>query len=421
MTIQWFPLIALLVVNFGLDLWLFRKFRRDKKLPRLKSGAHAVLSLVLLAMMVVAISIPRRTCDNSTFVAVMWMLYLYYAFYVPRYLAAVVWMPTHLKKSGERTRKIGGIAATTLGVLVFVYMLVGLFVVPYHVNVERVELEFENLPEEFDGYRIVQFSDTHLGTYNGGKTEFIQEWVDSINALKPDMICFTGDLVSRRTDEALPYKKILSTLHAPDGVVSVLGNHDEGHYFDWSSEQERLADCKALIDLQKAMGWKLLINDNIILKRDSSEIAVVGTKCFYGWPFPRWGNLDTAYVDYDTSNRFVVMLQHSPDEWKLDRAYQKRVTMLRLCDKVDLMLAGHTHAMQCMATLFGHKFSPACFNNEFWGGLYAEGDHKLYVNIGVGMVGMPARLGTAYPEITLITLKKRGECVVNNKGKRIRD
>lgn len=420
MTIQWFPLITLIVVNFALDLWLFRKFRRDNKWPRLKSGAHAVLSLVLLAMMVVAISIPHRQCENGTFVAIIWMIYIYYTFYAPRYLTALVWMPTHLKTSGKLTRKVGGITATVVGVLAFVYMFVGLFVIPYHMKVEQVEMEFENLPQEFDGYRIVQFSDTHLGTYNG-RTEFVEEFVDSINALNPDMICFTGDLVSRQTSEALPYKDILSKLHAPDGVVSILGNHDDGHYFDWPSEKSEQANYQAMINLQKEMGWKLLLNEHFILKRDSSEIVVAGAKCFLGWPFPRYGNLDTAYVDYDKSNRFVMLLQHSPDEWKLDRAYQKRVTMLRLCDKVDLVLAGHTHAMQCRISLFGHKFSPASLVNDFWGGLYTEGDHKLYVNIGIGMVGMPARLGDAYPEITVITLKKRGKCVVNEKGTRIRD
>lgn len=420
MTIQWFPLITLLVVNFGLDLWLFRKLRREKKWPRLKSGAHAVLSLVLLAMMVVAISIPRRTCDNSTFVAIMWMIYLYYTFYVPRYVAGMVWLPTHLKKSGKRTRKIGGIAATTIGALVFIYMWIGLLVIPNHVNVERVEMEFENLPQEFDGYRIVVFSDTHLGTYNGD-TKFIEKCVDSINALNPDLICFTGDLVSRRSDEALPYKDVLSRLHARDGVVSILGNHDEAIYFDWPSKQEKQADLQALIDLEKEMGWKVLVNDHVIITRDSSEIAVVGTQCFHGWPFPPNGYLDSIDVDYDSASPFVILLQHNPMQWKLDKAYQKRVTMVRLCDKVDLMLSGHTHAMQCMITLFGHKFSPACFKDEFWGGLYTDGDHKLYVNIGLGMVGMPARLGTAYPEITLITLKKRGECIVDEKGNKIKD
>ena len=127
MTIQWMPLIALMVVNFVLDLWLFRKFRHDKHWPRLKSGAHAVLSLVLLGLIIAVITIPRRECDDTTFLCVMWMIFIYYAFYVPRYFAAVVWIPTHLKKSGKRTRKIGGIAATRVGILVFLFMWSGPF------------------------------------------------------------------------------------------------------------------------------------------------------------------------------------------------------------------------------------------------------------------------------------------------------
>ena len=418
MTIQWIPLIALLVVNLALDLWLYRFFRKNKRWPKLKSGVHAVLTLVLLGMMVAVIAIPHKECDDSTFLFVMWAIFIYYAFYVPRYLAAMVWIPTHFKSCGQRVRKCGGICATVVGVLAFMFMLSGLFYTPYKVKVERVELEFENLPEEFDGYRITQFSDTHLGTY-GDDTTFMSQCVDSINSLGADLICFTGDLVSRRSGEAVPFKRMLSRLHAHDGVISVLGNHDDGHYSYWSSDAKRKGDLDKLISLQEQMGWKVLVNDHVILRRDSSEIAVVGTKCFEGWPFPKYGNLDSAYVDYDTAKRFIVLLQHSPEDWKIDRAYQKRFIMLRLVDKVDLMLAGHTHAMQCMFTLFGHKFSPACLKYDFWGGLYTEGDHKLYVNIGLGMVGIPARLGSAYPEITLITLKKRGPCIVDEFGNRI--
>lgn len=420
MTIQWIPLIVLLVVNFAFDLWLYRKFRREKHWPRLKSGLHAVLSMVLLGLIVAVIAIPRKECDDATFLGVMWALFTYYAFYVPRYIAAMVWIPTHLKRSGPRTRRVGGIAATVVGIAVFLFMWSGVFFTTYHINVNRMELEFENLPPEFDGYRIVQFSDTHLGTYNGN-TRFMQFCVDSINSLRPDLICFTGDLVSRHSGEAVPFKNVLSRLQAPDGVVSVLGNHDDGHYKAWSSEQARLADMQALIKLQEQMGWKVLVNDHIILRRDSSEIAVVGTKCFIGWPFPREGYLDTAYADYDKAKRFVVLLQHVPEQWKLESAFQKRVTMLRLCDKVDLMLSGHTHAMQVMLNFFGHKFTPAIISSDYPAGLYTEGENKLYTNIGLGMVGMPVRLGCAYPEITLITLKKRGECIVDEKGKRIRD
>ena len=418
MTIQWIPLITLLVVNLALDLWLYRTFRRSEHRPKLKSGLHAVLAMVLLGMIVAVIAIPKTQCDDTTFLMVMWSIYIYYACYVPRYIAALVWVPTHLKRCGPRVRKCGAVVATVVGVTVFLFMWSGVFFTTYRINVNRVELEFENLPKEFDGYRIAQFSDTHLVTYNGN-TRFMNFCVDSINSLKPDLICFTGDLVSRHSGEAKPFKETLSRLHAPDGVLSVLGNHDDGHYKAWPTEQARQADMQALIKLQEEMGWKVLGNDHIILRRDSSEIAVVGTKCFMGWPFPRYGNLDSAYVDYDSAKRFVVLLQHSPDEWKLERAYQKRVTMLRLVDKVDLMLAGHTHAMQCMFTFFGRKFSPACFTYEYWGGLYTEGDHKLYVNIGLGMVGIPDRLGNAYPEITLITLKRRGPCLVDANGKRI--
>ena len=406
MTLQWIPLISLLVVNFFLDIWLYRKFRRSEHWPRLKSGVHAVLSLVLLAVIMVAVFTPHRQCDNHTFVGLMWMLYIYYAFYVPRYLAAMVWVPTHLKRCGPRVRKCGAVVATVVGVAAFLFMWSGDFFTTYRINVNRVELEFENLPPEFDGYRIAQFSDTHLGTYDGNP-RFMTFCVDSIMAQKPDLICFTGDLVSRFSSEALPHKQALSCLHAPDGVLSVLGNHDDGHYFQWPSEEQRQADQQALIDLEREMGWKVLVNDHIILRRDSSEIAVIGTECFDSWPFPKKGFLDSAYVDYETSKRFTILLQHNPTQWDLDNIYKLKLIDFRLCDKVDLMLSGHTHAMQCMITLFGHKFSPASLNCEFWGGEYSKGNHKLYVNIGLGMVGMPVRLGSAYPEVTLITLKKK--------------
>lgn len=408
MTIRWIPLIILLVVNLALDLWLFKKFRREQHWPRLKSGVHAVTSMVLLGLIVAVMTIPYRECDNSTFVAIMWMIFTYYAFYVPRYLAALVWLPTHLKRSGTRTRRVGGVAATCVGIAIFLFMWSGVFYTTHHINVNRLELEFEDLPADFDGYRIVQFSDTHLGTYCDN-TSFIAQCVDSINALGADMICFTGDLVSRESSEALPFKDELSRLQAPDGVISVLGNHDDGHYKQWSSIEQQHADMQALIALQEQMGWKVLIDDYFVLKHDTSEIAIAGAKRYLGWPFKKNGSLDSALVDHEKNNRFTILLQHVPDQWILKQAYQERVTSLHKANRVDLMLSGHTHAMQLMITLFGRNYSPAKFNFKSWGGLYNEGDNKLYVNIGIGMVGTPVRLGTAYPEITLITLKKKNK------------
>lgn len=403
MTLKLLPLIALVIVNLLFDQWLCRHLRRSNHLPLVKSVAHVVLTIVLMAVMLVAASIPYNDCDNIRFRVAMWCFYIYYMFYVPRYVAALVWVPTHLKWSGKRTRRVGSTTSTVLGLAVFAIMCWGAFVTPYQVNVERVDMEFENLRPEFDGYRIVQFSDTHLGSYCD-TTSFISTCVDSINALKPNLICFTGDLVNRRTCEAVLYKKDLSRLHAPDGVVSILGNHDETAYFKWSFVYQREKDLNKLIDLERKMGWTVLNNNHIILRRDSSEVAVVGTQCFGQWPFPRKGCLDIAYPDYDTGKRFVILLQHDPRQWNFDTVSEDKLVDFRICDKVDLMLAGHTHAMQCMFNFFGYKISPAVFQTKQWGGLYSEGDHKLYVNIGLGMVGMPARLGVANPEITLITL-----------------
>lgn len=407
MTLNLLPLIALVIANVLLDLWLYRHLRRSKRWPLLKCGAHVLLSIALLLVLLAATSIPYHDCDNIKFRTGMWLFYIYYAFYIPRYIAALAWIPTHLKWNGKRTRKVGTIAATLLGLVVFALMWHGAIINPYRVNVERVDMEFENLPPEFDGYRIVQFSDTHLGSYCDSDTAFIASCVDSINALTPDMICFTGDLVNRRTCEAKPYVNELSRLKAPDGVISILGNHDETSYFKWGFVHQRSKDMRELINLERMMGWTVLYNNHIILRRDSSEVAVVGTQCFGEWPFPRKGLLDVAYPDYDSGNRFTILLQHSPMQWKLDEIYKNKEIDFRVCDKVDLMLSGHTHAMQCMFNFFGHKISPAAMQSSEWGGVYSEGDHKLYVNIGIGMVGMPARLGSASPEVTLITLHRK--------------
>ncbi len=415
MKIHWVGLIVMAVLCIAMDVYICRRLSRNGY--RVATWLNALLA-VLAAGLVIAIGVlpmSSAAMSNSAFVTCQYMLYTFFALLAPKALGMMVYGIGRWMK-----RRWAALCAFIVAALVFGVMWWGAIVTPGTLEVKEVELEFANLPDAFDGYRIVQWSDAHLGTYNG-RTAIVEKQIKAINDLKADIICFTGDLVSRETSEALPYKKDLSKLHAPDGVISILGNHDDTHYKDWPTQQQRDADFKALIDLQREMGWKLLINDHIILRRDSAEIAVVGTKSFQGWPFPRYAYLDTAYADYDKSKRFMILLQHNPEQWKLDSFYQRRITMVRPADKADLMLSGHTHAMQCMITLFGHKITPASLFNDYAVGLYTEGDHKLYTNIGIGLVGIPARLGTAYPEITIITLKKRGPCIVNQNGWKIAD
>ncbi len=254
--------------------------------------------------------------------------------------------------------------------------------------------EFADLPEDFDGYKIVQFSDFHVGTY-GSDTAFVSEVVDVMNGLGADAIFFTGDIVNRRTGELTPFVKPLSRLHAPDGVYSILGNHDYGDYCTWESDADKAENLEEMKSLQKEMGWELLNNSTVYLREGADSIALVGVENWGEPPFKAYGDLDKAYPNQSDSV-FKILLTHNPMHWVERISGNDTVN-------IDLALSGHTHAMQMQIG----GWSPSKWRYPTWGGLYGDesGAHKLYVNIGLGTVAIPARIG-ATPEITLITLKR---------------
>ncbi len=334
---------------------------------------------------------------NSTFVTCQYMLYTFFAILAPKALGMMIygigrWLH----------RRWAALCAFVVAALVFGLMWWGAIVTPGTLEVREVELEFDRLPAAFDGYRIVQWSDAHLGTYDG-RTAIVEKQINAINALNADMICFTGDLVSRETNEALPYRKLLGKLHARDGVFSVLGNHDYDNYVTWEDQQEKLADRKALCDLQTGIGWRLLNDDYAVVKRGDEQIVVIGTENYGDHPGEKRGNLARAYSGLHDGN-FKIQLQHNPYAWRANTLSNSNI---------DLMLAGHTHAFQLMLTLGNWRLSPARLRYREWGGAYNEGGRWLYVNIGTGMVGPPMRIG-ATPEITVITLKRKQKTSSSN-------
>ncbi len=393
MRIFWIPFVVAIIINLLLDWFIYRQLKRSTRLPRLKCRAHLILAAVINLLLVAVFVLPVRVVDNGKMHLVMWALFAYFAFYLPKYMAALVWLPS-LAFKRKKVRLVWTHVATVVGLFLFGAFWWGALVTSHRTQVKEVTLNYDNLPAAFDGYRIVQFSDAHLGTYNGDTT-FVAKYVNEIKALKPDMIVFTGDLVNRQTSEAEPYREVLARLKAPDGVYSILGNHDYDDYIEWPSEEMKQADHRRLIDLQTHAGWVMLNNDHRLIARDGDTIAIIGTENYGDPPFPQLGRLDEAYPDVRDA-RFKILLQHNPFAWRDDVLPHSNI---------DLMLAGHTHAMQMMVTLFGHDYSPAAWRYDEWGGAYREGDRVLYVNIGVGMVGFPARLGSAYPEITVFTLK----------------
>ena len=395
MRLQMIPILLAIIINAGIDALILFYLRKALK-PKWVQIIHLVASFLLMTLIIVAIALPRRSIDNDGLCAIMWMLFSYFSFYIPKYLALIA----HAFMLGgglirKKTPKYSGIIASAIAVITFIAMWWGALITSKSVEVKRVEMEFANLPVQFDGYTIAQFSDFHLGSY-GSDTSYPALVVDSINQLKPDLIVFTGDLVNRCTDEAEPFASTLSRLRAADGVLSILGNHDYGDYMEWDSPEAREVNNARLCELQRKMGWTLLNNADTLITRGENKICVIGVENWGEPPFPKYGKLSKAHHSLNDSD-FKILLSHNPRHWRGEVIPKSNI---------DLMLAGHTHAMQIELGFFGIRLSPSAWRYDEWGGIYEQDSQKLYVNIGLGEVAIPMRVG-ATPEITLITLKRK--------------
>lgn len=256
-------------------------------------------------------------------------------------------------------------------------------------DVKQVEFVSPNLPESFDNYRILQISDLHIGNWDGNKKP-IEELVKLVNEQNADAIMVTGDLVHNSATELNGFESILSKIKAPDGVYSILGNHDYGLYMRWENKEKEKQNLRDLKQRQAGMGWKMLNNEHAFLVRGNECIALIGVENEGRPPFPQYGDLDKAMRGTEYCN-FKLLLSHDPSHWR-GEALEKGI---------DLMLAGHTHATQFAIG----RLSFASLVYDEWSGLYKEGNQGLYVNVGIGHVMLPFRFG-AWPEITVITLKK---------------
>jgi uncharacterized protein len=263
----------------------------------------------------------------------------------------------------------------------------------YNYQIRRVPLNFSNLPSAFKGLKIVQISDIHSGSFDNKKA--VEKGVQEILNLRPDLILFTGDLINDRATEMLGYEDIFSRLKAPMGVFSTLGNHDYGDYVKWPTEEARNQNIEDLKKIQAGMGWRLLMNEHVVLEKDGQEIALIGIE---NWSakarFPKHGKMREAYPGSE-KYPFKILMSHDPSHW--DAEVRPKY------GDIDLMLAGHTHGMQFGIEIPGFKWSPVKYVYDQWAGLYESGKQKLYVNRGYGFIGYPGRVGIL-PEITLIEL-----------------
>lgn len=280
----------------------------------------------------------------------------------------------------------GVIVASSIALLAFY----GVFFGWKALTVKEVKLSFPDLPEAFDGYRIVQLSDLHVGTY-GDKTAYLEKIVHRVNDEQADLVVFTGDLINLSPEEISPFEEVLSELKAKDGVLSVLGNHDYGIYGMSRRQPSDIREVATpVIEAEHRMGWELLLNEHWFIHRGADSLAVVGVENTSKPPFPNIGDLKGAMAGI-SEGTFTILLSHDPTHWRMEVVPET---------DIPLMLAGHTHAMQFKIG----SWSPVKWIYPEWSGLYEKGPQQLYVSEGIGG-GFPFRLGTK-PEIVVIALER---------------
>ena len=264
----------------------------------------------------------------------------------------------------------------------------------YNFKVVNHEIGFKDLPESFDGYTITHLSDFHCGSFESRSK--LKYAIDLVNEQNSDLIAFTGDFVNNTYTEILPWIDEFKKINSKDGKFSILGNHDYGDYYDWGTEENKKLGFKKLIEIQNELGFIVLRDESIHIKKNNQKISLVGVEN-WGDGFKKKGDIDKAISNLDESD-FKIVLSHDPSHWDKILVDHK--------EKFNLTLSGHTHGMQFGIEIPGFiKWSPVKYRYKYWAGLYERSNQFINVNRGFGVLGFPGRVGI-WPEITVIKLKK---------------
>ena len=413
-----FLIIPLLIFMLIVDIYTYRGLKplinRIKNLLIRKTLKilYWSISVAMFAAFVLFFSRIKHIQQADSYVYVGYLTSTFALIYVPKFVLILfvllkdvlkairgfINLFTHQKKDNklESKRKIKRSEflyqiGLILAAIPFASILYGVTKGKFNFRIIKENLSFPNLPKAFQGFKIVQISDMHLGSFNKNYKQ-IEKAIELINKQKPDIILFTGDLVNNFAEETEGWASVLSKMNAPMGKFSILGNHDYGDYSHWSSTKAKAKNLKRIKDFHRKIGFKLLLNETQRLKINDDEIALIGVENWGLPPFPQHGNLDVA-INGNEDLAFKLLMSHDPSHW------DEKV----LNTDIDLTFAGHTHGMQFGIECAGIKWSPVQYKYPRWAGLYNEGKQFLYVNRGFGYIGFPGRIGMP-PEITLIEL-----------------
>jgi predicted MPP superfamily phosphohydrolase len=386
-------LVLLLFTIILPDLFFYFKLKKHK--------ANALLHVLnflptafFLTVFLLMKFLSSEDFNVSTFHTFMWFNFTFMLIYIPKLLYILFHFINYLvnlllKEKIYLIRYVGVLVAMFSVVL----MMHGAFVNPKNPQLTKVDVPIKGLPDAFIGYTIVQISDIHLGSW-GGNHSYFKPVIELVNQQHADLLVFTGDMVNNFHEEMADWAPLFQQLKSKDGKFAVLGNHDYGDYSEWKTPEDKDVNFDAILQGIQEFGFIVLRNDLILIQKDSAELELLGV-CNWGKPpFPRYGNLNKV-MEQTQAGIPKILLSHDPSHW--------RGEVLDYPD-IALMLSGHTHAAQLAFDWYGNNVSPSSWVYNEWDGLYQEANQYLYVNRGLGFTGIPVRIGTSRPEITVIRL-----------------
>lgn len=333
------------------------------------------------------------------FRVVWWIMWLYFFFlliYIPKLLHIITYFINYLfKRKYQRDLRFLNPFRIIVSSFIVIYMLVSAYVTPSDFEVTRISVPIKDLPSSFDNFKIVQLSDIHLGSWNRDYSK-ISAIIEIVNKQNADIVVFTGDMVNNFVTETYGWDSCFLLLKARYAKFAVLGNHDYGDYTHWKTEFDRQENKRKIMLAIERFGFTLLLNEHAAVRKDSDSIIIAGVENWGKTEEYRYSNLEKAITGIADSTNFIL-LSHDPNQWDAEILGNKNIA---------LTLSGHTHAAQSGIKIAGKLFSPAAFVFKRWAGLYQEENQYLYVNRGVGYIGLPMMMGVR-PEITVITLKQK--------------
>lgn len=388
-------LIALLIMIAIPDIYFYLKLK-DRNVKPIYIILHLLPALFFTGLFLY-MKFGLENLQNFRIVAViMWMYFFFMLIYIPKVIHIIFYFLDHVYiKIFKHDNVYFDITRIIVSIISVIILLVGAYITPRNFEVVTVALPIRNLPPAFDGYKIVLLSDIHLGSWNK-RFDKLNPVIKLVNEQNPDIIIFSGDMVNNFASEAQGWQPYFLELKAKSGKYAVLGNHDYGDYTEWNTYNDRLQNRRQIKQYIRDFGFQLLLNENVYLKKGRDSLLLAGVENWGKSIRFRYSDLNKALAG-SRPNTPQILIAHDPTQFDAEIAGKKDVV---------LTLSGHTHAAQLGIKIGNYLFSPASLVFKYWAGLYDVNGQYIYVNRGIGHIGLPMHIGVR-PEITTIILKKK--------------